>query len=149
MHAGRREVWHKKDCVRSVLAGYALVALGLCTACPRARSDDPVEAYQAFVKSTQKGEAKAAWSFLSAATRTEVEARSHALAAASDGGVRDDPTALLFVSLQRPEPVSEISLQRRDDAVATVRVSTASRTAEVRLVKEDGAWKVDLTDALK
>jgi hypothetical protein len=135
--------------VRSAFALFALAALGLCAGCPPARSDDPVEAYQAFVKSVQKGEAKAAWGFLSTATRAEVEAHTHALAIASDGGVRDDPGALLFASLQRPEAVSEISLERRDDSVATVRVSTASQTAEVRLVKEEGAWKVDLTDTLK
>jgi hypothetical protein len=146
MRAANRAVWHKEVSVRSASA---FLALALCAGCPGNRSDDPVEAYQAFVKSAQKGEIKAAWGALSAATRAEVDGRTHALAAASDGGVRDDPTALLFSSLQRPEPITEISLQRRDDTAATVRVSTASRTAEVRLVKEDGAWKVDLTEALK
>jgi hypothetical protein len=124
--------------------------LVLCSACLRAQSDDPAEAYQAFVHGAQKGDAKTAYDALSSASKAVIEARLHALAAASDGGVRDDPGALLFAQIRRPEPLGEVTVAHKEADSAVLKVSSpGGRTAEVHLVKEGNVWKVDLAAALQ
>jgi hypothetical protein len=128
----------------------ALLCLVLmATACPRAAGDDPVEAYQSLVRNAQRGEVKAGYAALSTQTRHLLDNQSKALSAASDGGVKDDPAGLFFAQLQRPAAIIEISVTERDAGTALLKVSGATGASVVRMLKEDGAWKLDLTDTLK
>src|SRR5262249_46815907 len=111
---------------------------------------DPVEAYQSLIHSMQKAELKTAYLGLSSATRKDVEARSRQLSELSDGGVKDDPVALFFTQIERPTSLADITLERREGDQAMLKVSsTSGKTVLVRMVREDTAWKLDLTDSLK
>lgn len=126
----------------------ALLCL-LFVACTRAETDDPVEAYQLLLRNIQRNEVKAAFAGLSAQTRQLLNERSQALARASDGGVRDDAPALFFAQLERPSSLSDIALAERDAGTALLKVASTAGGASIRMVKEEGGWKLDLTATLK
>ena len=73
-----------------------------------------------------------------------------AAAAAPKGEIPEDPKAFLFgedVGLARP--VEEITVTEQKGSVAFLTVKTKDGTHRVRMVLEDGHWKLDLTDGLK
>ena len=120
-----------------------------CSACQRPRGDDPAEQYLLITKSAQRGDSKTAFAALSSATQRKVEAQARELAALSDGGVRDDPPNLLFRQLQLPSAAPDITVTKRDANTAILKVVVGARTADVRMVLENGVWKLDLLDVLK
>jgi hypothetical protein len=97
----------------------------------------------------QHGEAKAAFAELSAASRRILDSQAAALSNASDGGVRADAAQLFFTQVARPPAVTEISVGDHDAAGAVLKVTSAGGSQSVHMVKEEGAWKLDLTGSLK
>jgi hypothetical protein len=132
----------------SKLALITLATAVLASSCRHEPSQaTPELAYRTFVDFLQKGQARQAWNLLSAPTREKVSARSKQLAEASKGQVRDEPETLLFQG-SRPGVISAISQVRADETSATLQVTSATGTHEVKLVKDSGRWLVDLSDTL-
>lgn len=127
---------------------WLLLILVLAAACkPRPSTATPELTYRTFVDALQKGQAKAAWGLLSAPTRERVAAKSKLLSEASKGLVRDEPETLLFQG-SRPGTITTITQVRADESTATLSVTSAAGTHEVKLVKDSGKWLVDLSDTL-
>src|SRR5258708_2076265 len=119
------------------------------TGCSRS-FEDPVEAYQAFAQAAQRGSFQNAFGMLSEATRHRVEAQSPQLARASGGSINDDPAGLLLTylpPLQRPTRPA-LAVARRGTGWVVLSGAGANGPAEIRLVLENGAWKVDLAESL-
>jgi hypothetical protein len=128
--------------VRLALIISALTALA---ACDRSRADGPAEAYAAFSKAIQRGDWKAAYASLSQETQQKLAARAKEIAAASAGAIKDDPAALAFSGAPRPEPLSEVKLVYLDGDRAVLLASAGGRSQQVSMVRENSAWKVDLS----
>lgn len=111
------------------------------------REHSPEDAYRGFIKALQKGDTKKAWSSLSALTRQKLEERSRAISEASQGGVRDEPELLIFQGT-RPGPLGEVSPVKADETSAVLRVASGSKPHQVKLVKESGRWRIELSDAI-
>ena len=125
-------------------------AAALLFGCNRPSWSTPEAAYASLARAAQKGEQQVAWGALSEESRKKLEQRSTALAAASGGALQDDPRALLFGSAPPAAPIDGIKQVRQDDRVAILAVSAAGGASrEVRMVKEEGGWKLDVSDALK
>jgi hypothetical protein len=115
------------------------------------QKDDPVAVYRTFATAVEKGEYKQAYQLLSAGTRAILEARARKAHAESGGGVKDDPVLLFFSSSStgaRTPPYNKIHLMRMEGDEAVINVSSKQGTRELKLVKEETGWKLDLTDAL-
>lgn len=124
-----------------------VVAMMTAAGCRRAAPHTPEAAYRGFIEALQKGQTRKAWALLSPATRERVEARSKAIASASQGTVRDEPELLLFQGT-RPGALGEITQLSADEQTALLRVASASGAREVKLVKDSGRWLIDLSDTL-
>ncbi len=120
------------------------LTLGLLAGCrSSAAPDSPEAAWRAFVAKLQRGDAKGAYTLLTAGTRAAAEQRSKAISDASQGQVRDEPHWLLFASAR---PASQGELQVVEQSATRARL--LSGTQPVTLLKEDGRWLVDLTPHL-
>jgi hypothetical protein len=116
--------------------------------CERSRADSPGDAYSAFSKAVQRGDSKAAYAALSQTTRQALEARAKEVSDASGGAIKDDPAALAFSSAPRPDPLTEVKLVQQSGDRAVLAVSGGARYQKVVMVRENGGWKVDLSDKL-
>ena len=123
-------------------------ALTVLTACDRSRADGPAEAYTSFSKAVQRGDWKAAYSALSQETQQRLAARAKEIAAASGGAIKDDPASFAFSSAPRPEPVTEVKVVRQDGDRAVLVATAGGHTQKVSMVRENNAWKIDLTEKL-
>jgi hypothetical protein len=126
-------------------AGWWLGGMLALGSCDKSGGDDPAQAYLSIGRNLQKGETKTAWGTLSAASRKTLEARSRQLFEVSDGGVKDDPQALVFSQMERLSPNTDAAVESRDGdrAVLTV-TATGGKKGTVHMVREDGSWKLDL-----
>lgn len=130
--------------------GPLLAVTALLLACNRPSWSTPEVAYASIARAAQKGEQQVAWGGLSEASRKELERRSKSLAAASGGALQDDPRALFFGSAAPATPIEEIKPVRQDERVAILAVrTTGGASREVRMVKEEGGWKLDVSETLK
>ena len=115
--------------------------LFLCHCKDISATTTPEGAYRAFAVALRKGDTPKAYAALSQATRKAVEARSKALAAASQGLIQDKPALMIFQSGTRPMPVSEATVVEQSDGMAVLEVAGT----RVRMVREgDNRWAVDL-----
>ncbi len=130
----------------ATLALAALLLFG-CQRPPRA--DSPELAYLMFVEAIRRGESKKAWEALSPATRAAIEARSKEISAASAGVIKDDPALLVLQSGVRPQPAGEVKLLQSDGRAAVVEVSIGTQKQQVKLVKDEQRWTIDLAEAFK
>jgi len=124
----------------------ALSALLLAACAPR---DPPPDAiYRAFVRAAVERDGEAGWALLSRASRARLEDRARSAAAGAPGVLAPAGPRLLFGDAAvAVRPVKVIDVLRADAQEAVLRVVDAGgATAELRLVREDGAWKVDLRD---
>lgn len=126
-----------------------LLWLWLPLACSLQRGDGPGDAYRAFARAARKGDLTKAWGGLSARTREELERRARALEKASGGAVKDDPAALFFYpGAQRDEKITGVEVLSLGSGTAVIRVTTGQRSRELKMVKEQAAWRLDLADTL-
>jgi hypothetical protein len=113
--------------------------------------EQPDDAFRAFVIAVAAHQEDIAWDHISKDSQKAMSAaRDQAAAESPKGTVPADPRDLLFgddVSLARP--LDEIEVKSQDGDVAHVLVTTAGVKHDVKMVREDGRWKVDLTDGLK
>ncbi|HEY7725368.1 MAG TPA: hypothetical protein VH880_08540 [Anaeromyxobacteraceae bacterium] len=124
-----------------------LVPALLLSACVP-RDAPPDAAYRAFARAAAERDADEAWRLLSARTRAWMEARGRAAAAAAPGVVAaSGPRLLLGDAALATAPVREIEVLRREGDAAVLRVvDAAGAAAEVRMVREGGAWRVELAE---
>jgi hypothetical protein len=124
------------------------LALSLALAgAPACQVDRPPDAtYRALVRAMAERDEEAAWALLSRATRQRLEERAKVAAAAAPGVVAPSARALLAgdapLAVRPPRSITvvESGLTR-----AVLRVEApGAPPADVVLVREDGAWKVDL-----
>jgi hypothetical protein len=126
---------------RSLLVVLALLAVSACR-----REEGPDAAYRAFAAAARAGDAVTVWALLSEGSRAAFDARSKALAAELPGVTpegRDLVVGDLSAGAPRIEKV-EVLRVTGDEAVVGVKLRGAPEAppAEVRLVREGGAWRV-------
>jgi hypothetical protein len=136
-------------CHRWALLAVLLVVSGTFACKPQRGAAPPDEAFRSFASAVRKGDVARVRDALSARTRELLQARLHPF---SDGGapVADvQAAALTFVTGVRQAPLGDVKVIRVDGDRAVLSVTSGSREGEQRLVKEDGLWKVDLTQFLE
>jgi hypothetical protein len=127
-----------------------LAALGLA-AC-NSRPATPEESLRRFIADVTARRADAAWAGLSARSKAELKKQADALAAASKDKSDTSPAVLLFerselLVLRPPESISVASPLGQE---VTLRVSVkGGESANVKMVREGGEWKVDLVPSLE
>ena len=131
-------------------AFFVAVACLALIGCNRPTWSTPDGAYALLVGAVKKGDYKVAWDALSEASKRAIEERSKALAAASGGALEDDPQALFFGSGEQPQPAQKIEVVREEGEVAVISVTPdEGPPRDLRMVKESGGWKLDVSDLLK
>lgn len=122
----------------------AVVALG---ACQRAPAGTPQAAFLAFSDALHEGDTAVAYEALSQATRTAIEGRAKAIAAASQGTIKEEPALMLFQAGVKPMPVGEVKVVQADDRSAELEVTVGGTQQRVKLVKDGQRWMINLADA--
>jgi hypothetical protein len=105
-----------------------------------------VTAYNSFAEALRKGDLKTAYRYLSSETRQAIEQRTQAVSAASGGGVKGDPATWVFGGVGKAPPLTEVKLLSQDGGTATVRAAAGTFARNIRMVREQTSWKVDLTE---
>jgi hypothetical protein len=119
------------------------------------RKTEPEEVLKSFIASVRAHRADQAWSLLSESSRKELETRHQELAKAAKktgAAAKATPEEMLYdelglVTLNPSESIAVVSPPGRE---VTLRVSVKDgRSAEIRMLREDSGWKVDLFGSLK
>ncbi len=131
---------------KRIMQLWLLFAVGVM-ACERPGPRTPEAGYRVFAEAVRKGDTHAAWTALSRPTRAAVEARAHAISAASGGLIKDDPALMLFQSGTRPAPAGEVTLVQSDGGTAVLEVAGPSGPRRIAMVRDGEAWLVDLSGA--
>ncbi len=129
------------------LAALAAAVLLLPAACTR--DPGPEATYRALTRAVAERDEEAAWALLSKGTRAWLEGRAREAAEAAPGVVSPSARQLLLGDAALSAvPPTLVELVRGDAAEAVLRVrSPGGEAAEVRLVREGGAWKLDARPA--
>lgn len=136
---------------KPVVALALLVFTLVFSACPQRQSDAKETASQ-FLNDIRARRGDAAFARLSEGSQTELRRRHLALVKAGGGEPDVAPAYLIFKTLDvellsTPESIVEAS--RPDGAEVLLRVSVKSgESADLRMVRENDAWKVDLFRSL-
>jgi hypothetical protein len=132
--------------VATILAASALWA------CPK-QSLDAKQTCEQFLEDIHARRGERAFDKLSEGSKTELRRRHLALVEAGGGDEDASPAYLIFKTLDierisTPESIAEAS--RPDDEQVLLRVAVKSGdSADIRMVKEGEAWKVDLFASLQ
>ncbi len=121
------------------------VVVALTGACNRPNWDSPVNAYQSFLRALAKGEAELAYNALSSDTRALLAKRAEEISLASGGSVRNDPAAIFFVNAAKAPAVREVTLVSQTGDQALLSVEAGGKASLVRMVKEAGGWRIELS----
>ena len=124
-----------------------LVGLGPIGCHAREAPDDAFRAFTLAVLAHQKD---LAWEHLSHESQVAMTAALGGASAAAPGMTPKDPKDLLFggdVGLARP--LDKVTIVDENASEAHLSVDAAGQIHRVRMVLEDGRWKLDLTDGLK
>jgi hypothetical protein len=127
-----------------------VVTASALAGCNRPRWDNPADAYRSFGRAVQKAEFSVAWGALSADSRSVLEQRAKDISADSGGAVGEDPRMLFFGSGVQPPVAREVALVSQDGEAAVLKVTPEDGPPrEVRMVREAGGWKLDVSQWLK
>lgn len=121
-----------------------LVILGI-SACELPTTADPVGAYLGFQKAAQGRNAQSAFAALSSATKEVTRQRSKAISIASGGVIKDDPISMVMTPPLRRSETAKPRVSKIEKDTAWVLIDENGRPSEVKLVLEQGKWKIDLT----
>lgn len=131
--------------LRRVATAVVLLLAAALAGCPQ-RDPSPDATYRALARAMAERDEDAAWALLSADTRRKLEERARVSAAAAPGVVPASARALLAGDAARGVlPASSIQVREvgPDRAVLEVEAPGAPPRSVV-LVREGGAWRVDL-----
>jgi hypothetical protein len=123
---------------------------GIALGCPRDRPR-PEEALEAFLADIQYGRADAAWAALSEGSRQSLIERHRTLATGAGEATEETPAQILFgdLNLVVMSPPESIIVASPLGNEVMLRVAVAGgKSADIRMVREGVAWKVDLTSSL-
>jgi hypothetical protein len=133
--------------IRLALAVRSSLAAALVAALPACQRDLPPDAtYRALVRAAADRDEATAWGLLSAATQERLSARARLAAAAAPGVVPPSARAMLVGDASlgvRPPSAITVVGSAPDRAVLRVEAPGAP-TGDVVLLREGGAWRVDL-----
>lgn len=135
--------------MRCLAIAVSVVMLAACER-PVSKPTTPEATYRQFAEALRGRDPKLAWELLSLSTRTAAETRSKAVAAASQGIVRDEPMIMVLQSGVMPDPtIGDITVISKNDSQAVLEVGAPSRRQKVTLVKDAAGtgWAVDLSAA--
>jgi hypothetical protein len=111
----------------------------------------PDDAFRAFVGAVAAHQSDLAWNLISRDSQAAMTAAAQKVTASvPKGEFPTDPKAMLFgedASLARPVTSLKVLDQSTDSAHVEVVTGTESHT--VHMVREEGRWKLDLTEGLK
>ena len=129
--------------LRPVAAALALLAF--LPGCPQ-RDLPPDAAYRALARAMAERDEDAAWALLSTATRAKLEERARAAATAAPGVVAPSARSVLAGDAALSvRPASAITVVEVGPDRALLRVEApGAPPRNVTLVREDGAFRVDL-----
>ena len=133
-----------------VSLGTAFTTLAGISGC-NAPAERPERALSRFVGHVRRGRANEAWAALSTETQRKLKADHRALAAAARRPPTDDIDEILFDELRLralAEPDSVVVVGPLGERVRLRITVPDGPSAEMWMVREDGAWKVDLTRSL-
>jgi hypothetical protein len=128
-------------------AAPVVLAAALAALLPACQRDAPPDAtYRALVRATAERDEAAAWALLSAATQKRLEDRARLAAAAAPGVVPASARAMLVgdASLAVRPPTSITPGESTPDRAVLRVEAPGSPPRDVVLVREGGAWRVDL-----
>jgi hypothetical protein len=119
----------------------------LLQACRRNNSPQtPEGAYRLFGQVLRSGDATAAFAMLTRESRKQMEAKTSAIADASQGMIRNEPALILFQSGVAASDVDTVVVTEETSERATVVVEPNG--PRITLLREDGRWAIDLTSLL-
>jgi hypothetical protein len=126
------------------LAALAVAVLSLLPACQRDLPPDA--AYRALVRAMADRDEAAAWDLLSAATQARLQERARIAAAAAPGVVPASAATLLAGDAPRAvlPPSAIVVVQAGPDRAVLKVEAPGSGARDVVLLRERGAWRVDL-----
>jgi hypothetical protein len=129
-----------------------LAALLFALALPGCHGQEtPDDAFRAFTLAVSTRQQDIAWSHLSHESQAAMTASlEKARSLAPKGTVPTDPRDLLSgedVSLARP--IDDVKIVDEKGDVANLEVISGADKHDVRMVREDGHWKLDLTPGLQ
>jgi hypothetical protein len=138
------------------VAAFVLLA---SVGCQKPSADSPEGAFRLFAEAMRKSDVKTAFGLLSEKSKATLGAKSKALAEASKGTLKDEPSVLL-VSPRRASPLVSVAVQEADATRAVLTVTTCREALDVggtcpkdadvqervTMVKEVQRWAVDLPE---
>jgi len=132
---------------RSCLAVRVALAAALVAVLPACQRDLPPDAaYRALVRAAADRDEAAAWNLLSSATRNRLEERARLAAAAAPGVVSPSAQSMLLgdAALGVRPPSSITTVESGIDRAVLHVEAPDSPPRDVVLLREGGAWRVDL-----
>lgn len=128
---------------------FAALFLGgvILVGCNKPPADHPVDAYLAFARVADKNP-KAGYDALSKKTRELLDAKAKMLSDASGGSIQNEPAAIFFSRPGNAAPLGDVKLLEQTAEAARISVTADGKTREVKMVREDSRWRVDLSDAV-
>lgn len=123
------------------VCGAAILAAVVSPGC---RGQEPVEAFLGYLEALQGGRGKVAWGYLARSARDRLRKEAEHLQEVTGGKVKREPYDLLLVTsieARRSKRAIKVVETKGDRAILRVGLE-AGGSAEVRLIKEEGGWKV-------
>lgn len=125
------------------------MALGLASAgCTKQPPPDhPVDAYLAFARAAER-DPKSGYEALSKKSREVLAEKTKQLSDAADGSILNEPAYVFFGRPGKAPAIADVKLVEEQGDVATLKVTAGGQVEDVKMVREDSRWRVDLTDKL-
>ncbi len=135
--------------MRTFVAWGGMAAALLLAGCQP--SSDPVAVAESFHRALSRGDGDAALQHLSSETRAELDSRAKRASevadqklTAADMIVGGDLSAYPAPWTEKARQPAQASLVSMDEQEATVKVTAAGRTSELKLVREKAGWRIVL-----
>lgn len=132
------------------MSPFSKAAIVLVLAGCSAEDGAPDRAFRAFVSAAQEGRVGDAWSLLSRPTREAMQSQFDSLVAAGAKPAEDAAHMLFSGTEQLARPIREVAVVKEEGGSAVLKiVDGAGGSREVRMVKEDRGWRLDLASELE
>lgn len=119
----------------------SLLSVLLLAAAP---SSSPEDTFRHFVDKVRAGDVDAAWKLLSKRSQDRLTELVRQHSAASEGKVPNDPKQVGLGHADLVRPIDRIERLAEEGDRVTIRVVSEGDSQEVVLLREDGAWRVEL-----